>query len=193
MQIKKLPPVVAEKQSTTSSPSSVSNAVAGANDEMRIAWRYNNLDKVDSEQGGSSQKDGKNAYTFDLSQSVEDGALSSLDVTLFGRDESTDANENTIFHNPAYVSLLQKLREKMNEPAFDANGPPIDATTKKNLLRISIESLGSPLWYDSQFSDDLCLFLTILKATVRMSLSVCCITAPTHLFKHIVSYTFSLI
>lgn len=187
------------KQSTSFSSTSESSILnpaqsLNANDEMRIAWRYNNLEKIDSEQGGASQKDGNNSYTFDLSQSIENGALNSMDITLYGKnDEMIPSNTSAIFHNPDYVSLIQKLHDKMSESTFDASGQT--TTTKKNLLRISIESLGSPLWYNEHFTEDLCLFLTILKAAMRVSLSVCCITAPTHLFKHIVSkylsYTFS--
>lgn len=183
--MKKLPPVVAEQQTTTVAAANLSNTAS--NDEMRIAWRYNNLDKVDSEQGVASQKDGKNSYAFDLSQSVEESALSSLDITLFGKDEATTSNEPSVFHNSAYVSLIEKLRTKLGDAAFDSSGN--NATATKNLLRICIESFGSPIWYGNNCSDDICLFLTILKAAVRSSLSVCCITAPTHLFKFIVSKT----
>lgn len=172
--------------STSSSPSN-----ANVNDEMRIAWRYNNLDRVDSEQGGTNQMDAKNSYTFDLSQSIADDALASSDITLFGMDECARLDGSSIFHNPAYVSLIQKLRDKMNDSTFGvsaqtSSAPPMP---KKNLLRICIESLGSPLWYDEHFVRDFCLFLSVLKAAVRDSLSVCCITAPTYLFKCIVSAT----
>lgn len=156
---------------------------------MRIAWRYNNLDKVDSEQG--SQKDGRNSYTFDLSQSIDGNALKSLEVTLLGKDNGVQSPNaaDSIFHNPAYVSVIKKLNEKLSEPAFDASGNQT-SNDRKNLLRICIESFGSPLWYGDHCSDDICLFLTILKAAVRTSLSVCCISAPTHLFKFIVSARF---
>lgn len=180
--------MVPEKQST-----SVSSTNEVPNDEMRIAWRYNNLDKVDSEQGGGSQRDGKNAYTFDLSQSIEDVGLASIDVTLFGRgDEKTHSNEKCVFSNPVYVSLFQKLQQKLSDPEFEvtnSGGQMPASATKKNLLRICIESLGSPLWYGDHFAEDICLFLAILKAAVRTSLSVCCITIPAHLFKYIVSNT----
>lgn len=181
--------MVTEKQTSTISSTHASGVSSSSqpNDEMRIAWRYNNLDKIDSEQGGASQTDGKHAYTFDLSQSVDGAALNSLDVTLFGRNECTESNANAIFHNPAYVSLIQKLSDKINESTFDSSGQMTATTTSKNLLRICIDSLGSPLWYDEYFAQDLCLFLSILKAIVRVSLSVCCITAPAHLFRYIVS------
>lgn len=163
------------------------------NDEMRIAWRYNNLDKIDSEQGSGSQNDGKNSYTFDLSQPIESGALSELDLTVFGDDnyKIVDANPS-IFNNSVYASLLQALQSKFNDETFQCNSNSgnvtgMDKATKKNLLRICIQSMGSPLWWNENFTQDICLFLTILKAVVRASLTVCCITMPTHLFKHFVS------
>lgn len=184
------------KQSTSLSSSSSSSFAESSianpthsinqNNEMRIAWRYNNLEKIDSEQGGASQKDGNNSYTFDLSQSMANDTLHSLDVTLFGKNDATMcSNDRSTFHNPDYVSLIQKLQEKMTESTFNGSGQI--TSSKQNLLRICIESFGSPLWYDEHFTKDFCLFLTILKAAMRQSLSVCCITAPTHLFKFIVS------
>lgn len=151
---------------------------------MRIAWRYNNLNKVNSEQGNQSQR---MAYIFDLTQSIDEESAKELDVTIFGSD-SILTKSSTIFRNPAYCDLIDKLKDRTaNDEAFHAMGQ--QSGTKKNLLRICIESLASPLWYDENFVDDLFLFLTILKAIVRSSLSVCCITMPVHLLNQIVSYT----
>lgn len=148
---------------------------------MRIAWRYNSLNKVDSEQGNKSQR---NAYVFDLTQSIDEQAAKELDVTIFGND-TLSTKVGTIFRNPAYNDLLEKLNHRTaNDEALHTIGPHI--STKKNLLRICIESLASPMWYDETFIDDLLLFLTILKATVRSSLSVCCITMPVHVLNRIV-------
>lgn len=188
--------MVPEKSSISSTPATTLQQPlenAAQNDDMRIAWRYNNLDKVNAEQGNQ-----KNSYTFDLSQSINDGALNSHDITLFGKANDAEAHstDSSIFHNPAYVSLLQKLQQKLSNATFEAVGgqsstsslssSTATTTTTKNLLRICIESFGSPLWYTEHFTEDICLFLTILKAIVRVSLSVCCITVPTHLFKYIV-------
>lgn len=180
------------EKSTSVSSSSTAVPNSSVNDEMRIAWRYNNLNKVDSEQGGTSQTDARNSYTFDLSQSIDDGALNALDITLFGNDESNHHPDvKTIFHNPTYVSLIQNLRDKMQDSPFGVGSQTAAistaTTSKKNLLRICLESFGSPLWYDEHFARDFCLFLSVLKAAVRVSLSVCCITAPAYLFKYIVS------
>lgn len=158
---------------------------------MRIAWRYNDLAKVDSEQGGGNQIDGKNAYHFDLAQNIDSDTLAKLNLTTFaGLDKAPI--ENSIFSNPLYASLLTALQLKLSEDSFQtANATSASdesvQTNGKNLLRICIQSLGSPLWYSENFSANICLFLTLLKALVRHSLAICCLTVPTHLFQHFVS------
>lgn len=155
---------------------------------MRIAWRYNSLDKVDSEQGSGSQSDGKNSYSFDLSQPIEAAALGELNLTVFNGGCIESDKSSSLFSNPVYASLLKTLQEKFNDETFELAAQSSTATTKKNLLRICLQSVGSPLWWNENFTKDICLFLTILKAAVRTSLSVCCITMPTHLFKYFVSF-----
>lgn len=163
------------------------------NDDMKIAWRYNNMNKIDLEQGSSQQK---NSYVFDLTQSIDSDTVKELDFTLFGDDQHLETT-NSLFGNPIYSALLDKLKKRISDEAFNPNVqttrpvPQVSSNTlKKNLLRICIESLGSPVWYDENFTSDLCLFLTILKAIVRTSLSVCCISVPAHLFHHIVSESY---
>lgn len=153
---------------------------------MRIAWRYNNLEKIDSEQGADRQTDGKNNYYFDLSKQIAQERLDQLNVTTFTETASTIpavGDAHPLFTNEIFASLLTSLKNKLNADEFG-----LDPTTSpKNLMRVSIQSLGSPLWWNKNFSADLCLFLTLLKSLVRHSLAVCCITIPTHLFKHSVS------
>lgn len=152
---------------------------------MRIAWRYNKLEKIDSEQGSGSHADAKNNYYFDLSQQIAQETLDTLDITTFTDDATAPHKngDNQLFDNRVFVSLLTSLKSKMEDEKFriDTN------TNNKNLIRVAIQSLGSPLWWSENFSTDLCLFLTLLKSLVRHSLSVCCITVPAHLFKHFVS------
>lgn len=183
-QIQKLPPSIPDTKDPKNASHNGDDNSDNDDSGMRIAWRYNNLNKVDSEQGNKSQR---NAYIFDLTQSIDEQVAKELDVTIFGSN-TLSMKVGTIFRNPAYSDLLEKLKNRTaNDVAFHA----IDqqSVTKKNLLRICIESLASPLWYDENFIDDLFLFLTILKATVRSSLSVCCITMPVHLLNRIVSHS----
>lgn len=185
-QLKKLPGIVADTSSSTASKSSTPLQSIS---DMRIAWRYNNLEKIDSEQGGGSQADGKNNYYFDLSQQIELETLDKLDVTTFTDDalapHTSDGHQ--LFSNQIFVSLLASLKSKVEDEQFRLNNATNNVN--KNLLRVAIQSLGSPLWWNEHFSSDLCLFLTLLKSLVRHSLAVCCITVPTHLFRYFVSLT----
>lgn len=157
---------------TTATPGNASST--SNTDAMRIAWRYNDLEKIDSVQGANNQADGQKAYTFDLLQFIGSDEIQALDVTTF------DDNGN---HNTLYNTLIDQLRVKIRDERFDV----ASNAANKNVLRISIESLGSPLWWNENFASDLCRFLVILKAIVRYSHSVCCITMPTYLFKYTVS------
>lgn len=160
---------------------------------MRIAWRYKHLDKIDSVQGGENNGGSSSntvGHYFDLSQQIDGPAIAQLDFTGFSKDHSSSlaGQENSVFSNPAYANILNDLSNKLKSTAFTTNTDPSPSgdASPKNLLRIVLKSLGSPLWWEENFSHDLCLFLITLRALVRNSLGVCCLTIPTHLFKHFV-------
>ncbi len=58
---------------------------------------------------------------------------------------------------------------------------------KRNILRIGLQSLGSPLWLDeggvSDSSHSLLQFLHCLRALLRRAYAVAMVTVPTHLMK----------
>ncbi|XP_017471925.1 PREDICTED: putative elongator complex protein 4 [Rhagoletis zephyria] len=85
-------------------------------------------------------------------------------------------NEQKIFNNPNYQHLLKSVQLLASEEKF-ATG----SLLYRNLCRICITSLGSPLWYDENFSQNILKFLTILRAIVRNSSCVCLITIPMNL------------
>lgn len=147
---------------------------------MRIAWRYNALPLIDASQ--------KSTTYFDSSKRIDREMLATSDIELF--KETDDALNNlseNLFRNPVYGQILMNLKTKLNTSKFSTEAS-MQNDTGKNLLRISISSLGSPLWYDDAFIDDVCLFLFFLKALVRTSIAVGCITVPSHLFKYLVSH-----
>ncbi|XP_053688069.1 elongator complex protein 4 [Sabethes cyaneus] len=166
--IKKLPVPV------ENTPSENKN-VTQAPEDMRIAFRYNQLSVVDLEQKPSAQI----GHFFDLSKQISEHELAKHDVTYW---DGSNAQPSEMFTNPHYKSLLDAIHRKSSEPQFN----PTSAEPKeKNLLRICINSLGSPLWYDQNFFTDAIKFLTILKSFVRNSLSCCLITLPVYLFQHL--------
>lgn len=147
---------------------------------MRIAWRYNALPLMETNQ--------KSLSYYDSSKRIDREMLTNSDMELFKEtDVAANNPDDNLFRNPIYGQILASLRRKLNTSKFSTDESGMQNDSEKNLLRISISSLGSPLWYDDAFVDDVCLFLFLLKALVRTSIAVACITVPSHLFKHLVS------
>lgn len=153
--------------------------VIGSNsDDLRIAWRYNDLPKVDAE-----QRNGTSTHSFDLTTQIEAADLSALNISTFGQQsagqhDSTAAVRTDGFQNALYARLLTAIRGK------------IAGQQPTNLLRISLSGVGGPLWYDTEMSADLCRFLTLLRALLRGTPVVCCLSMPTHLLQWHVSTAF---
>lgn len=179
VQIKTIPQpcsVDTSKPASVRSPISIGpvNTYESEADDMRIAWRYNALPKVDAE-----QRSGYQEHHFDLTKHMTAETLADQNITLFNENDiDSSAAADNVFHNKVYGRLLLRLQSYIAKQLAEHDKP-------KNVLRISITSLGSPLWYDRNFSQDLCLFLTVLKAIVRDApAAVCCLTMPVHLFRH---------
>ncbi|XP_055532495.1 elongator complex protein 4 [Wyeomyia smithii] len=167
--MKKLPIPVEDTASENTS-------VAQAPEDMRIAFRYNQLSVVDLEQKPSTQI----GHFFDLSKQISENELAKHDITYW--DDRAPAQSSKLFTNPRYQSLLDAIHQKSSEPQFSLTK---SEPKEKKLLRVNINSLGSPLWYDQNFFTDAIKFLTILKSFVRNSLCCCLITLPVHLFQHL--------
>ncbi|KAH8333838.1 hypothetical protein KR059_003749 [Drosophila kikkawai] len=103
--------------------------------------------------------------------------------TTSTKTEGSQQEPPQVFHNPRYGGLLNDIQQLLRDESFVAG-------TKKNLCRVCLTSVGSPLWYDENFGEDLIKFLTLLMASVRNCNSVCLITMPMHL---IAKYDASLV
>uniref|UniRef100_A0A182PUI9 Elongator complex protein 4 n=1 Tax=Anopheles epiroticus TaxID=199890 RepID=A0A182PUI9_9DIPT len=169
--INKLPTPLEEAKSSE-------NITAHEPETMRIAFRYNKLAPVDSEQKPSISL----GHYFDLTKTINPETLHAHDITCWDGGE-LETSEPTIgsFKNPHYASLLSCIFRKAGEEQFSAAS---DKSTK-NVLRICLNSIGSPVWYEKNFSKDFLRFMVLLKAIVRNTLSVCLITVPLHLFSQL--------
>ncbi|KAL1786568.1 elongator complex protein 4 [Sigmodon hispidus] len=157
---------------------------------MKIAWRYQLLPKM--------QVDGLNAFcinkynerlksmpshplpyivgTFSLDDHLLPAAIF-LTMTLLSNN--TNPNSSTWFLCVALaVSKNAFVRQHF-------------AKKQKNILRIGIQNLGSPLWGDDICCTENCdnshrltKFLYILRGLLRTSLSACIITMSTHLIQN---------
>ncbi|WAR02115.1 ELP4-like protein [Mya arenaria] len=155
------------------------NITVGEDDSMKIAWRYRHLPKFQS-----SSTAVKFGHYYDLSKTMEDDLVSTINVKMIGSEDiiQSPACNN---HNPKYLHLLKSIQECIEVGGFGTSATP----EKRNILRIAMHSLGSPLWGengglqpDDHYDPSLIKFLLGLRAILRSSFGVCVVTIPTHLF-----------
>lgn len=143
----------------------------GTDEQMKIAWRYQNVPKV---QSSFSNRFG---HFFDLTSSMEPTRLQTVETSFFpATDQPAKSCEEL------YASLRTSIQEAIISGQFS-----VDDTTaqQRNVLRVTLHSLGSPLWLDDPGSPDpapfLSRFLHSLRALLRRAYAVAVITMPTHL------------
>uniref|UniRef100_A0A8C2WP23 Elongator complex protein 4 n=1 Tax=Cyclopterus lumpus TaxID=8103 RepID=A0A8C2WP23_CYCLU len=143
-------------------------------DAMKIAWRYQNLPKVQSALASSSRF----GHYYDVSKTMEPEIRQAAKCHCFYLPEHPT---HTMLES--YSALLKSLQEVINREGFDV-------TKSRNILRIGLHSLGSALWGDDLSCHDnprnghaLTTFLYGLRALLRSSLSVAVVTVPSHLIQ----------
>ncbi|NXC71575.1 ELP4 protein, partial [Anhinga anhinga] len=154
-------------------------------DSMKIAWRYQNLPKMEASPTSST----KFGHYYDVSKAMSPELFQSIKWHSFYLPEelSLQPKMKTCNMKSAYARLLQSIQRIIYQEGFDGSDPQ---KKQKNILRIGIQSLGSMLWGDDICSSDipedihsLTKFLYVLRGLLRKSLSACIITVPAHLIQ----------
>uniref|UniRef100_A0A5F8H9T2 Elongator complex protein 4 n=1 Tax=Monodelphis domestica TaxID=13616 RepID=A0A5F8H9T2_MONDO len=153
---------------------------------MKIAWRYQNLPQMEAGPGTSSRF----GHYYDVSKRMSQEVIQSAKWHKFFLPEeiTSYANVESCALNHGYTKLLHFIQRVISEQGFDGSNPQ---KKQKNILRIGIQSLGSPLWGDDiccadtpEHMHSLTRFLYVLRGLLRMSLSACIITVPSHLIQN---------
>ncbi|CAO2579646.1 Elongator complex protein 4 [Lemmus lemmus] len=149
---------------------------------MKIAWRYQLLPKMQAGPVSSSRF----GHYYDVSKRIPPELLGSSKWHGFFLTEHITSDLNSL--SRGYMKLLQFIQNIIYTEGFDGSNPQ---KKQKNILRIGIQNLGSPLWGDDicctencDNSHSLTKFLYVLRGLLRASLSVCIITMPTHLIQN---------
>ncbi|XP_019751409.1 elongator complex protein 4 [Hippocampus comes] len=153
-------------------------------DAMKIAWRYQNLPKVQSGLASSSRF----GHYYDVSKTMEPEIRQAAKCHHFYLPEhprQSSATRSPVLDS--YAALLKSIEEVIRREGFSVAAP---LTKSRNILRIGLHSLGSPLWGDDLCCQDnpkhshaLTTFLYGLRALLRSSLSVAVVTVPSHLIQ----------
>ncbi|KAK7913676.1 hypothetical protein WMY93_013887 [Mugilogobius chulae] len=154
-------------------------------DAMKIAWRYQNLPKVQSTLTSSSRF----GHYYDVSKTMEAEIRQAARCHYFYLPDHPKQTMSS--HSPtleSYSALLKSLQEVIQKEGFAVAA---SSAKSRNILRIGLHSLGSSLW-----GDDLCCcdnpkhphaltnFLYGLRALLRSSLAVAVVTVPSHLIQN---------
>ncbi|XP_069824488.1 elongator complex protein 4 isoform X2 [Dendropsophus ebraccatus] len=165
----------------------VTEGPTSTEDTMKIAWRYQNLPKLES----VSLSSARFGHYYDISKTISPDMLQSAKMHSFYLpdvippdglfDPSSEMSRD-------YRQLLNSIQRVIHQGGFDGSNPQ---KGQKNILRLGVQSLGSVLW-----GDDICTherphnvhsltrFLYALRGLLRSSLSVCVITVPSHLIQN---------
>ncbi|XP_053139032.1 elongator complex protein 4 isoform X2 [Hemicordylus capensis] len=158
----------------------------GSEESMKIAWRYQNIPKIEVTQKACS----KFGHYFDLSKTMAPELIQNIKWHGFFLHEETTLCPSIKSCNMAYgyTRLLHSIQTVISQEGFDGFIPQ---KKQRNVLRIGIQNLGSVLWGDDicctedpQNIHSLTKFLYALRGLLRTSLSACIITIPAHLIQN---------
>ncbi|XP_059060241.1 elongator complex protein 4 [Achroia grisella] len=164
---------------TASSDDEIHTASRGV-DKMKIAWRYEGLSQVESSFGSNTNF----GHHFDLSKHIDADTIKNSNIRYC--DPNIDKHDITGFQNNLYSNLINVIKDTISQEEYQQR-----AKQNKNMLRISIQSLGSPIWMamdcdetgvGMRYGHDLIKFIYCLRVLLRDTNAVAFVTLPSHLF-----------
>jgi elongator complex protein 4 len=143
---------------------------SSSSESMKIAWRYQNQPEVES---SFSKQFG---HFYDLSKHMDKGRLEEAKTTYF----PSQWKGNSL----SYDELIRKIQDHVDGSHF---GVSEALTGQRNVLRVAVQSLGTPIWNNGVIpsNNSLPIFLHKLRALLRQSYAVALLTAPTELLEEL--------
>ncbi|CAH0389351.1 unnamed protein product [Bemisia tabaci] len=129
--------------------------------ELKIAWRYQNQPSVQSSLSTNSSL----SHIFDVTNFMTQDTINDTDISLWPPKDGEEIS---------YDDLIKAIHKKIQAGGFLSSLP----MPRKNVLRISLHNIGSPL-----FVGDIAKFFYELRSLMKHSNAVCCVSIPTHLLE----------
>lgn len=135
---------------------------------MKIAWRYQLLPKMEAGPVSSSRF----GHYYDLSKRIPQELIeaSKWHRFFFQKKISSTFNVEPCSLTHGYKRLLQFIQNIIYEEGFDGCNPQ---KKQKNILRIGIQSLGSPLWETTFAVLRTVTTVTVLRSSCIFSVVFC--------------------
>ncbi|KAJ2817825.1 Elongator subunit elp4, partial [Coemansia furcata] len=157
-----------------------------ATDKMQIAWRYQNLPRVDGSDAdaqGRSEPSTDTPYCekFDLSMRIPQGVIDRASIEIVDGDVISRAMSSMETKDgDMYRYVLDKISALINDGFSSLK--PLPPNTERNILRIELRSLGSGFWRGSN-PNAILKFLHGLRGLLRYSYAACVISFPAYLYE----------
>ncbi|KAJ2784472.1 Elongator subunit elp4 [Coemansia javaensis] len=161
-------------------------AKGGDEDPMKIAWRYQSLPRVDEADGSGDAQRGAAApgvpfcERFDLSLRISAAAVEAAQIDVLDADCIRRMAGGEQYGGDMYQCVLDRVSGLIDGGFSSLQAAPPGAD--RNVLRISIQSLGSGFWRGSD-SLSILRFLHRLRGILRYSYAVCMVSFPAHLYE----------
>ncbi|KAJ2507820.1 Elongator subunit elp4 [Coemansia sp. RSA 2052] len=155
-----------------------------SSDKMQIAWRYQNLPRVDGQSepdpGSSAAATADTPYCekFDLSMRIPQAAIDRASIDVVDGDAISRAMSST--GGDMYKCVLDKISALIDDGFSSLK--PLPPNTERNILRIELQSLGSGFWRGSD-PNAILKFLHGLRGLLRYSYAACVISFPAYLYE----------
>ncbi|KAI8326096.1 PAXNEB-domain-containing protein [Martensiomyces pterosporus] len=156
----------------------------GKGDAMKIAWRYQNLPKVDND--GEDKAPSGPAQSvpfcerFDLSMRIPQEVLDKAQVEVLNGDVIARMSSGGEYAGDMYRCVLDKIAALIDGGFSSLK--PLPQDQDRNILRIELRSLGSEFWHGSSPTSIL-QFLHQLRGLLRYSYAACVISFPAYLYE----------
>lgn len=147
--------------------------------DLKIAWRYQNQPKTQAPIHHTQF-----GHYFDLSSTLDEDRISTLNYESFN---PCDYGSSKLDVDGRTHSIYQHLFTSVSNTISKYDLSTTNSTSIPSVLRISLQSLHSPLWKVTEstetYDPSLARFLIRLRALLRTSFACCMVTIPTHLFE----------
>ncbi|XP_030650258.1 elongator complex protein 4 [Chanos chanos] len=178
-------PILDDIASTNITEGPVQSGDSETSESMKIAWRYQNLPKIQTALAASSRF----GHYYDVSKTMEAELRQTAKChTFFPTGEEPAKSTQSSPMTEAYAALLKSIQTVIRREGFDGSS---SQSKVRNVLRLGLHSLGSALWCDDLSCREnpthlhsLTTFLYALRALLRSSLSVAMMTIPSHLIQN---------
>ncbi|KAJ2004334.1 Elongator subunit elp4 [Coemansia thaxteri] len=152
---------------------------------MQIAWRYQNLPKVDGgEDGGSVSPSTTDSVPFcekfDLSLRIPQAVIDRANIEVIDSEAISHAVASSASDGDMYKCVLDRVAALIDSGFSSLK--PLPPNSERNILRIEVRSLGSAFWSCSDPTAVL-KFLHGLRALLRYSYAVCMVSFPAYLYE----------